>query len=270
MSESTNLTPSARRDAALASWAAFTATPATSDAATTGAAFQNAVKGRELLDNAYNASVAAIMSAPDALADPAALAIALGALATARDAIAATFPTTAPRATSTAPADPAAIRAAAIERLGLVRSVRAELVAALEWTDALVAAAEQPFDGDAATSAEEDATMAATTCPEKISGWLAHVGTALNRAPRAAGSPRAAGTPRPTSERYVVGAVFAHGDYRLTIGPAAEENGKLAYVVTGADGTAIGTATSASGAALLVNGGTSVSGNAYWHDIPAA
>ena len=265
----TNQTPSQRRDAALAAWATYTST-APQPLPDVAAAFQNAVKGRELLDNAYNASVAAIMSAPDALADPAALAIALGALATARDAVAGEFPTSAPRATSTAPADPAAIRAAAIERLGLVQSVRAELVGAVTWLDAILETALAPFAGDSAMSAEEDAAAEAITCPENVAKWLANIGTALNRAPRAAGSPRAAGTPRPTSERYVVGAVFQHGDYRLTIGPAAEENGKLAYVVTGADGTAIGTATSASGAALLVNGGTSVSGNAYWHDTPAA
>lgn len=255
-------TPTQRRDAALAAWNELAATTTCDDPALVAAAkaaFAAAPSGRALLDNAYNATVAATTARY--IADPALvadLAPRMAALTTAREAVAPPMRAT----TTTAPAaDPAAIRAAALDRLGTARAILELLRGAVAWADAVATEAAAPFADDAATSAEEDATLAAATAPDAVTTALARIGKALDGSK----SSGARGTRATTTGDW--SGAYHHGPHALDVTTAPD--GTLVFTVTAGDGT-VRTSRSASGAALLVNGGTAVSGRAYWHPGPVA
>lgn len=259
MSETTPTpTPAQRRDAALAAWNALAAAPGDPALlATAREAFATAPSGRALLDGAYNATVA--HTSATMAADPAQLVnlpTRLAELTTAREAVA---PPTRAAATP-APADPAAARAAAVTTLATARAIHAALVGAAEWAAAVVATAETPFATET-TTAEEDAILAAATAPETVTTALGRVARALDgRGPRGTSGPRA------TTTGDWAGA-YHHGPHALDVTTAPD--GSAVFTVTAGDGT-VTVARSASGAALLVNGGTAVSGRAYWHPGPVA
>ena len=151
-----------------------------------------------------------------------------------------------------------------------------------------------PTEADAAAWIEADQFGRATSATwadngaDPIGAAVGRLTTAATRAvsPTSARAPRATSTgtgttaPRAAAPTalgpWAVGQVRAHGPSGRTCTCVALDDASRAGQVRGtfqvhnADGTLVGSAVSPSGAALLVNGGSAVSGNAYWSKLVTA
>lgn len=200
-------------------------------------------------------------------------------------------------ARASVPSDPIQARAEHVARLVRAAAVSAMLTTwAAAVSDQLVTAAggplTDPTEADAAAwiEAHEFGRATATTwadnAADPIGAAVGRLTTAATRAvsPTAARAPRATSTgttaPRAAAPTalgpWSVGQVRAHGPSGRTCTCVALDDASRAGQVRGtfqvhnADGSLVGSAVSPSGAALLVNGGSAVSGNAYWSKLVTA
>lgn len=258
---------------AIEAWTQATANPTGADVAAIAAVFAVAPNPRTLLDTCYGATMRTMTSDPTAID-----AAALGAVATLQGAIRDALPaptTAAPKAAAVI--DPAQVRIQHLDRM-------AELRATWYAVQSVAIGIEYLFDVERGVVGEltddELAHVDGTgSVSERVTKALTALGDRITGSTRARSTTSGDGTPRPavdTAARdawwLVPGAIGTHGTSSVRVIDGAQgERGITGHFEVTRDGTVLGVAESPTAAALMVNGGGSVNGRAYWkHQAPAA